>query len=122
MWEAILPTEILSLPAQLASVDRLLDAPAFIEPFRPRFDPTRGRPSVPLDTYVRLMFLKFRYRLGYELLCREVADSITWQRFCRIPLGGCVPHPTTLVKRLCCRKPCQGMMKGAVASGRSAAC
>jgi IS5 family transposase len=44
------------------------------------------------------MFLKFRYGLGYELLCREVADSISWQRFCRIPLGGRVPHPTTLVK------------------------
>jgi transposase, IS5 family len=45
-----------------------------------------------------MMFLKFRYRLGYELVCREVADSISWQRFCRIPLGGQVPHPTTLVK------------------------
>ena len=44
------------------------------------------------------MFLKFRYRLGYELLCREVADSISWQRFCRIPLGTRVPHPTTLMK------------------------
>jgi transposase, IS5 family len=43
-----------------------------------------------------MMFLKFRYRLGYELVCREVADSISWQRFCRIPLGGQVPHPTTL--------------------------
>jgi IS5 family transposase len=45
-----------------------------------------------------MMFLKFRYRLGDELMCREVADSISWQRFCRIPLGGQVPHPTTLVK------------------------
>jgi IS5 family transposase len=45
-----------------------------------------------------MMFLKFRYRLGYELLCHEVADSISWQRFCRIPLGSQVPHPTTLVK------------------------
>jgi IS5 family transposase len=98
LWEAILPTEVLSLPAELASVDRLLEDSVFIEPFRPHFDPSRGRPSVPLDTYLRLMFLKFRYRLGYELLCREVADSITWQRFCRIPLGGRVPHPTTLVK------------------------
>jgi len=44
------------------------------------------------------MFLKFRYRLGYELLCCEVADSISWQRFCRIPLGTRVPHPTTLMK------------------------
>ena len=44
------------------------------------------------------MFLKFRYKLGFEPLCREVADSISWQRFCRIPLGVCVPHPTTLEK------------------------
>jgi IS5 family transposase len=44
------------------------------------------------------MFLKFRYRLGYESLCREVADSISWQRFCPIPLGSRVPHPTTLMK------------------------
>jgi transposase, IS5 family len=45
-----------------------------------------------------LMFLKFRYRLGYESLCREVADSISWQRFCRIPMGTRVPHATTLMK------------------------
>ena len=42
--------------------------------------------------------MKFRYRLGYESLCREVTDSITWRRFCRIPLDGQVPDPTTLMK------------------------
>lgn len=51
-----------------------------------------------MEVYLRLMFLKFRYRLGYESLCREVSDSITWRRFCRIPLDGKVPHPTTLMK------------------------
>jgi transposase, IS5 family len=98
LWEAIPPGEALGLPAELTGVDRLLDDPVFIEPFRAHFDPIIGRPSIPIETYLRLMFLKFRYRLGYELLCREVADSISWQRFCRIPLGGRVPHPTTLVK------------------------
>ena len=98
LWEAILPGEALGLPAELTGVDRLLDDPVFIQPFRAHFDPIIGRPSIPIETYLRLMFLKFRYRLGYELLCREVADSIGWQRFCRIPLGGRVPHPTTLVK------------------------
>ena len=44
-----------------------------------------------METYLRLMFLKFRYRLGYEALCREVSDSITWRWFCRIPLDGSVP-------------------------------
>jgi IS5 family transposase len=34
---------------------------------------------------------------GYESLCAEVADSISWRRFCRIPIDGRVPHPTTLM-------------------------
>ena len=51
-----------------------------------------------METYLRLMFLKYRYRLGFEPLCREVGDSITWRRFARIGLGGTVPHPTTLMK------------------------
>ena len=51
-----------------------------------------------METYLRMMFLKFRYRLGYESLCREVADSISWRLFCRIEMDGRVPHPTTLMK------------------------
>ena len=98
LWESILPEECLRLPVELELVDRLLDDPAFFDPFRPHFDPAVGRPSIPMETYLRLMFLKFRYRLGYESLCREVADSISWRRFARIPLGGRVPHPTTLMK------------------------
>jgi transposase, IS5 family len=98
LWEAVLPPELLVLPTELARVDALLDDPAFVAPFVPFFDPRFGRPSTPMETYLRLMFLKFRYRLGYESLCREVSDSITWRRFCRIGLGGSVPHPTTLMK------------------------
>jgi transposase, IS5 family len=98
LWESMLPEELLGLPEELARVDALLDDPAFFAPFVPFFDLRMGRPSTPMETYLRLMFLKFRYRLGYESLCREVTDSITWRRFCRIPLDGQVPHPTTLMK------------------------
>jgi len=98
LWDAILPPQLLVLPAELARVDALLDDPVFFTPFVCYFDPVIGRPSIPMETYLRMMFLKFRYRLGYEALCREVADSISWQRFCRIPLGTRVPHPTTLMK------------------------
>ncbi|MBV8346233.1 MAG: ISNCY family transposase [Mycolicibacterium sp.] len=98
LWEAVLPPEVLKLPDELARVDALLDDPAFFTPFVPFFDLRIGRPSTPMETYLRLMFVKFRYRLGYESLCREVSDSITWRRFCRIPLDGAVPHPTTLMK------------------------
>jgi IS5 family transposase len=44
------------------------------------------------------MFLKYRYRLGFETLCAEVTDSISWRRFARIDIDGKVPHPTTLMK------------------------
>jgi IS5 family transposase len=98
LWESVLPEELRRLPEELGRVDALLDDPAFFAPFVPFFDPRMGRPSTPMETYLRLMFLKFRYRLGYEALCREVADSISWRRFCRIPLDGSVPHPTTLMK------------------------
>ena len=98
LWESLLPEEVLRLPEELARVDALLDDPAFFAPFALHFDPVIGRPSTPVECYLRLMFLKFRHRLGYESLCAEVSDSISWRRFCRIPLEGKVPHPTTLMK------------------------
>jgi IS5 family transposase len=98
LWESILPAAVLGMPAELVAVDRLLDDPRFFEPYRQFFHARLGRPSVPIETYLRLMFLKCRYKLGFESLCREVADSISWGRFCRIPLGGVTPHPTTLMK------------------------
>ena len=98
LWEAILPPGFEDLPVELGRVDRLLDDPVFFEPYRPHFSAVMGRPSTPIDTYLRMMFLKSRYGLGYESLCREVGDSISWSRFCRIPLGDAVPHPSTLGK------------------------
>jgi transposase, IS5 family len=98
LWEALLPDEAKRLPAELVRIDAYLDDERFIAPWRALFDRRLGRPSVPIDTLLRLLYLKHRYQLGYESLCREVADSISWRRFCRIGLDRPVPHPTTLVK------------------------
>jgi len=98
LWEALLPEEAKRLPAELVQVDGYLDDERFIAPWRALFSARLGRPSVPVDTLLRLLYLKHRYGLGYESLCREVADSISWRRFCRIGLDRPVPHPTTLVK------------------------
>jgi transposase, IS5 family len=98
LWEALLPEQARRLPAELAKIDTYLDDERFIAPWRALFDRRLGRPSVPVDTLLRLLYLKHRYGLGYESLCREVADSIGWRRFCRLGLDQPVPHPTTLVK------------------------
>jgi IS5 family transposase len=98
LWESVLPAELRELPPELAKVDRILDDDRFLAPFRSRLPARIGRPTIPIETYLRLMFLKHRYGLGYETLGREVADSFTWRRFCRIGIEGRVPDPTTLIK------------------------
>ncbi|BCZ24403.1 hypothetical protein MTY59_42580 [Mycobacterium senriense] len=42
LWDAILPSELLVLPDELARVDRLLDDPAFFAPFVSFFDARMG--------------------------------------------------------------------------------
>jgi transposase, IS5 family len=98
LWEAVLPAELRELPAELAKVDELLDQGRFLEPFRRRLTATTGRPTIPIETYLRLSYLKHRHDLGWETLCKEVSDSFTWRRFCRIALDGRVPDPSTLMK------------------------
>src|SRR5882724_12987607 len=98
LWEQLLPEEIQLLAPELAAVDRLLDDPRFLVPFVERFSCPIGRPTIPIESYLRLMYLKHRYSLGYETLVKEVADSLSWRRFCRIGLDKRPPHPTTLMK------------------------
>jgi transposase, IS5 family len=65
LWESVMPEELQRLPEELVRVDALLDDPAFFRPFMPFFDPRMGLPSTPTETYLAVMFLKFRCRLGY---------------------------------------------------------
>ena len=48
LFEAVLPLELLRLPAELERVDALLDDSAFFAPFVPFFDP-RGGAAVHAD-------------------------------------------------------------------------
>ncbi|MEV4316758.1 ISNCY family transposase [Actinocrispum sp. NPDC049592] len=98
LWESVLPEVCLRLPAELERVDAWLDDERFFAPFVPYFSARMGRPSVPMETYLRLMFLKHRYQLGYESSCAEVSDSISWRRFCQLNIDDPLPHPTTLMK------------------------
>jgi transposase, IS5 family len=98
LWDSVLPGEVRRLSPLLEQVDRWLDDEAFFAPFRAHFSQLFGRPSIPMEVYLRMMFLKCQYRLGYESLCREVSDSISWRIFCRLNLDDPVPAPSTLSK------------------------
>ena len=98
LWDQLLPPQARTLGAELMAVDACLADDRFFEPYRQRFHSLIGRPTVPVETYLRLMYLKHRYRLGYEMLVREVTDSLHWRHFCHLALDAPVPHPTTLSK------------------------
>lgn len=99
LWEGVLPEALLKLPDDLETVDRLLDDDRFMQPFLKRNLHRRGRPTIPMEQYLRLMVLKHKHGLGYETLVAEVADSIKWRRFCRIGMLDHVPHSTTLSRQ-----------------------
>ena len=98
LWESVLPEICLRLPAELERVDAWLDDDRFFAPFVSHFSARISRPTIPMETYLRLMFLKHRYRLGYETLCAEgvrldlMAAVLPHRHDARLP------HPTTLMK------------------------
>src|SRR5215208_3978777 len=108
LWDESLPVEVKELPEDLAALEVLLADPELLWPlverWRREFEQTgravlsEGRPTIPLETYVRLMVLKQRYRWGYRSLVAEVSDSIHLRRFCRISLSERVPDESTVRK------------------------
>ena len=76
LWDEALPVEVRELPEDLAALDRLLSDPELVGPIVERFRRevveqrravlTDGRPTIAMETYVRLMVLKQRYRVGVQ--------------------------------------------------------
>jgi len=101
LFDVGLPVEVRELPADLAALDALLDDRALLAPIEEQWPLAArgdGRPSIPMDRYVRLMVIKTRTGWGYETLAREVSDSIHLRRFCRIALVERVPDESTVRK------------------------
>jgi hypothetical protein len=83
LWDEALPVEVRELPEDLAALDRLLSDPGLLAPIvahwrgeverTGRAVLTDGRPTIAMETYVRLMVLKQRYRWGIA----------RWWRRCR---------------------------------------
>ncbi len=98
IYLAMLPPELVKLNDELSKVSILLDNEDFLAPFVEKFKTTTGRPTVPVQTYLRIMYLKHRHQLSYEVAVEQIRDSIMWRIFCRIPFDKRIPHSTTLIK------------------------
>ena len=108
LWDEVLPVQARELPEDLARLDELLADPGLLTPIRAhwqreadavgRATAGHGRPTISMQTYIRLMVVKHRTGWGYETLMREVSDSLHLRRFCLIALGEQVPDESTVRK------------------------
>jgi transposase, IS5 family len=101
LWDEVLPGEVRELPEDLAALDVLLGDRALLAPIASGWRAEamdHGRPTISMESYVRLMVVKQRSGWGYETLMREVSDSLHLRRFCLIALGERVPHESTVRK------------------------
>lgn len=108
LWDEVLPIEAKELPEDLARLDEVLRDPELLGPIAEHWRRevtetgravlTDGRPTIAMETYVRLMVVKQRNQWGYETLVREVSDSLHLRRFCLIPLHVGVPDESTIRK------------------------
>jgi len=108
LWDEVLPVGVRELPQDLARIDALLGDPVLLAPFSEHWQTEavvsgrsaagRGRPTIAMETYVRLMVIKQRTGWGYETLVREVSDSLHLRRFCLIAIDRRVPDESTVRK------------------------
>jgi IS5 family transposase len=101
LFDEALPIEVRELPEDLARLDVLLGDPRLLGPIVERWEAAardRGRPTIAMSLFVRLMVVKQRAGWGYETLVREVSDSLHLRRFVGLSLAASVPHESTVRK------------------------
>lgn len=98
LLDSWIPEELRQLPDELVEIGRLLDDERYTKELLPFFSKRMGRKTIPLQTFLRLMYLKHRYGMGYETLVERVKDSIQWRQFCQIGIYSRVPDASSLIK------------------------
>jgi transposase, IS5 family len=101
LFDEALPIAVRALPDDLARLDELLGDPALLEPIAECWEAAardRGRPTIAMSLFVRLMVIKQRSGWGYETLVREVSDSFHLRRFVGLSVTALVPHESTIRK------------------------
>ena len=93
--------EVRELPDDLARLDVLLGDPVLLAPIIEGWEASardRGRPTIAMALFVRLMVVKQRCGWGYETFVKEVSDSFDLRRFVGLSVTASVPHESTIRK------------------------
>jgi len=106
LWMDFYPRDPFKLPEELEQMAQILDRIEVLQPFIDQYRKAiqdgelmlTGRKTVPLRTFVGIMFLYKNYGLGYRGTLERIADSFGWRAFCRIPLSKEVPDYSTINK------------------------
>jgi transposase, IS5 family len=103
LFSATLPPPETLMDPVLRRMDQLLEDESLVDEvlvaLRRRYAQSsrRGRYGTPAEVVLRMLVLKHVRQWTYEALCREVAGSLVYRRFCRIDAGR-VPDDKTMVK------------------------
>lgn len=106
LWMDFYPRDPFKLPEELEIMAQILDRIEVLQPFIDQYRKAiedgelalTGRNTIPLRTFVGIMFLYKNYGLGYRSTMERIADSFGWRAFCRIPLSKEVPDFSTINK------------------------
>lgn len=106
LWMEFYPRDPFKLPEDLEIMAQILDRIEVLQPFIDQYRRAvedgelalTGRNTIPLRTFVGIMFLYKNYGLGYRGTMERIADSLQWRAFCRIPLKKDVPDFSTINK------------------------
>src|SRR5512143_895860 len=90
LFSATLPQPEALMDPVLRGMDLLLEDESLLDELmavlrrRHAQSSRRGRYGTPAEVVLRMLVLKHVRQWSYEALCREVAGSLVYRRFCRI--------------------------------------
>ena len=96
--QVLIPKAVYKPVPELEQADKLLQDGTFELPIVERFNTHRGRHTVPVRVYLRMMFIKHYFKLNYKGLESEVTHNLMYRFFCRIPIEQKVPNASALMK------------------------
>lgn len=106
LWMDGAPANLYQVPKELEMMAKILDRIEVLQPFIDQYRKAvqageltlTGRNTIPLRTFVGIMFLYKKYGLGFRLTMERIGDSFAWRAFCRMPLDKEVPDYSTINK------------------------